>query len=150
MSAKPVTKSIKYIENNLNISKILGIYVHNYTQDTMTNVATFAIRRLMTERDPIKLLTGDLIAVNQNESEGISHLLYEQLNEMGYHVEFQPPNKTYKLRDTLIVHYVVVDDHMFEPYIKKIQQIISRWEDINFIPAPDKRRHKLLKVIVMD
>jgi len=125
-------------------SRLYGLYIHNLTTIENRDIALEAVNRFMQERPPMRHEYGDVIALLPDNE--IAMIIGEIFERNGFIVQEIHPNQLYRLLDSMVVHYIFVDEFMNQ---EDVEQFIFDWETSMRLTQADMRYTRYLKTFFM-
>lgn len=129
-------------------SKIIGFYIHNFTDEYNGIITQMACAKLLDELQPVKYdTTGDVICSHPEYQ--YNDIIENILSHYGFMFTDIKPNILYTINDNYIVHYYFVYEKDVDIYLKKLQSMTTMWEKMENIPKSDGRVPKILKIFTI-
>lgn len=136
----------------MQMSRLYGLYIHNLTKG-MDNrqIALEAVDRFLDEKPPMKYEYGDVIVLMEDHDKYpdqciVADMIYEIFERNGFIVDKIHPYQLYRLLDSIVVHYIFVDDFIEQD---KSEEYISKWEKDMGLDKSDLRYTRYLKTFFM-
>jgi len=122
-------------------SRLYGLYIHNLTSShSDKDIALDSVHKFLNQTPPLAYEFGDVVVLKPNNE--IGKMVYDIMRKGGYIVELIEPNQLYRLLDSMVVHYVFVDEYMEQPLVEKF---IYDWEISNRLTLADLRYTRYIK-----
>jgi len=125
----------------MNTTRLYGLYIHNLTKThSDRDIALESINKFMTQKPPLQYEYGDVLIL-QPEND-IAHIIYPIVVKNGFVADFIAPNQLYRLMDSVVVHYIFVDEFMNQ---KAVEKFVYDWEISNRLTMADMRYTRYLQ-----
>ncbi len=126
---------------SITASRLYGLYIHNLTSShSDKDIAHDSVHKFLKQSQPLAYEFGDVIVLKPNND--IGQMVYDIMAKNGFMVEFIEPNQLYRLLDSMVVHYVFVDEFMEQSVVEKF---IYDWEISNKLTLADLRYTRYIK-----